>query len=208
MRVFPECAKQMEVPVGELCSRDFTITMDHWEGTGKRVEIYDFGASTYRGGACGASQSWLVDTYRGKGFTLANIQMWELGANEATARFAEVPDDVLPFYQYFRIGVSGDPTSKFSPWKIIKSRREMADWAVVKLDIDGGPEEVLVSQLLADKELDGIVIEMFFEHHTTLREMLGAWWPTNPPKGTKSIADSYRMFLELRNKGVRMHAWP
>jgi hypothetical protein len=210
MRCFPQCMAHMKgaTPDG-MCSRNFMLPLDLPPGTGNKVQVFDFGASTFGGGSCGASQPWMVENYRGRGFNITNLQLWELGPTEPSARFAEVPAHVIPIYQYFHIGVSGELDSKFNPWNNVKARKGMSDYTVVKLDIDGGPEELLMSQLLLDPTVDGsLITEMYFEHHTTMVEMLDQWWNKKPPVGLSSIADTYKIFLGMRRKGIRMHGWP
>lgn len=58
---------------------------------------------------------------------------------------------------------------------------------------------VFPSQLL------GLVDEMFYEHHVSLDGPDRAW---NTRQGPPNVVDSYRMFTELRLRGVRMHSWP
>jgi hypothetical protein len=67
------------------------------------------------------------------------------------------------------------------------------DYVVVKLDIDNlDIEDALVDQILKNPALAGLIDEMYSQRHA----------PTDYTKVT------YKLFRELRTKGIRMHAWP
>lgn len=79
------------------------------------------------------------------------------------------------------------------------------DFVMVKLDIDTPSiENVLVEQLLADKTLQALVDEFFFEHHVDLLPMHNFWG--HPLPG--SLADTYHIFSKLRRLGIHAHSWP
>lgn len=91
----------------------------------------------------------------------------------------------------------------------------------VKLDIDNNPvETALVRQLLDDPEALARVDEFFWEHHVwgsplqkTRVDLFGTknigWGQHMPTRGARdsTLRDSYRIFTELRERGVRAHAW-
>ena len=81
------------------------------------------------------------------------------------------------------------------------------DYVCVKLDIDTpGIENALVSQLLHNDTLLGLVDELFYEHHVDSWTMRPYWGKLRKLRMT--MKDSYETFSALRESGVRMHAWP
>ncbi|HEX7508879.1 MAG TPA: hypothetical protein VF550_19050 [Polyangia bacterium] len=108
--------------------------------------------------------------------------------------FASVPAALLPHYIYFNQGVDKAPEGRWNPWRILHGMGALADdYVVVKLDIDNPEiEDALVDQILKSPTLFGLIDEMYMERHA----------PTDYTKVT------YRIFTEMRSKGIRMHAWP
>ena len=62
---------------------------------------------------------------------------------------------------------------------------------------------MFIEQLLSDTSISSLVDEFYFEHHVAFLPMQ-TWWG-NKVNGT--LADSYDIFLRLRQLGVRAHAW-
>jgi hypothetical protein len=101
--------------------------------------------------------------------------------------------------------VSSAPGSPANPFTLLQQIATAEDFVLVKLDIDTPSiESVLVEQLRTDKTLLSLVDEFYFEHHVDLPPMRNFWG--SPIPGT--LADSYRIFSELRHLGVHAHSWP
>ena len=82
-----------------------------------------------------------------------------------------------------------------NPLRVIKALCAPEDFVVLKLDIDNVDlEQALLSQLLADPELQGLIDEMYYE-----------WNPTEA--GWSSMSQAYKMFHALRSAGMRAHGW-
>lgn len=73
-------------------------------------------------------------------------------------------------------------------------------------DIDNSAVEMsILTAFLQDHEAFGLVDEFYFEHHVDFRLMRQYWKKTIDPD--VSLSDSYQLFLKLRQKGWRAHAW-
>ena len=101
------------------------------------------------------------------------------------------------------------------------------DYVVVKLDVDNSEVELaLVHQLLnmSTRGRSPLVDEIFWEHHVwgspmACPEMWGSKAPSGwaymdyPSREAKmkspdaSLKGSYRLFRQLREKGIRAHSW-
>jgi len=106
----------------------------------------------------------------------------------------KVEFDWLVSFELEKLDPDKTPNGRWNPWRFLRGMGALPDdYVVIKLDIDNLEiEDALVDQLLKSPELSGLVDEMYFERHA----------PTDYTKVT------YRVFRELRAKGIRMHAWP
>lgn len=175
---------------------------------GKQLYMFDLGASLYTEGAGGASQKVFVDSFTELGVPLSNIHYfaWEVTPSDPTEVWKQVPAELKPKYHWLNIPSDPTPGSGDNPWSYIKALCKQADYVVVKLDIDNSPvETAFMQQLLADADLQGLIDEMFFEHHVNVEHMNPSW---NTYAETAKLKDSYAWFVQLRNAGVRMHGWP
>ncbi len=172
--------------------------------------LIDIGASLYGGwnsytpAVCAA---WFVDRFKRHNLSFDWIVSFEIEKHDPDDIFKDVPDDVLPHYIYFNQGVVAEEGGRWNPWRILKQMSlSDQDYIAVKLDIDVPEiENPLMEQLMNDDALRRRVDEVFFEHHVNVRSMLRFWRTENL---SITMKDSYRMFLDLRRKGVRMHSWP
>lgn len=73
-------------------------------------------------------------------------------------------------------------------------------------DIDNyGVEHGILNYLMADPQAFALVDEFFFEEHVKFNEMLVHWGGT--VGADTSLASSYKLFHELRKRGLRAHSW-
>jgi hypothetical protein len=178
-------------------------------GTRQNVLI-DLGASLYGGwhsNPATASTAWFVDRFKRHHIAFDWIVSFEIEKHDPDQIYKDVPDDVLSHYLYYNEGVVAEPGARWSPLRILKGMRvSNQDYIAVKLDIDAPAlEDSLMAQLMRDGALCQLVDEVFFEHHVNVKAMLPSWHTEKLPITMK---DSYRLFLALRNKGIRMHSWP
>ena len=190
-----------------------------WERKGNRQAesprarqniVMDLGASVYDGwhGVTGAVGAWwIVDRSKRHDVAYDWIVSFEYEKVDPNVVYAGVPDELLPHYIYFNQGVEKTAGAKWNPWRILQGMgTSQNDYVVVKLDIDNSEiESELVDQIRNTPALQGLIDEMFFEHHVNTKPMWPWWGTANSPILLK---DTYRIFTELRTKGIRMHSWP
>lgn len=176
----------------------------------RQTMLVDMGASLYGRwhkdpNAVGAL--WFVDRYQRHRVSFDRIVSYEIEKHDPDAIYRNVPDDLLPRYVYYNQGVEATPHGKWNPWRILRGMGVTPhDYVAIKLDIDVPDiEGPLMQQLVDDASLQGLVDEMFFEHHVNVQAMWKYWGSQNFPQ---TLKDSYRLFRYLRSQGIRMHSWP
>ncbi len=172
-----------------------------------QIHIVDVGASSWSSGSGSTSQNWLVRNYVGvnaSGYCLLSFHGFEADERYTFSSFAkELPADLIPVYSHFLIKASPVKGNALNPWSVVKELS--GGKCAVKLDIDTpSVESPLIKQLLHDKELQDRIFEFFFEHHTGIWEMNRYWGYENQGM----LSDTYKIFLQLRQLGIRAHAWP
>jgi hypothetical protein len=167
--------------------------------------LYDIGASLYKSGFGGASQEWFVTEFAARGLSFDAIYAWEAIHHSPTDIFKDIPRDMLHKVRYYNVPVEDAPEGLHNPVRILKLSARPEDYVVLKLDIDTPKLELaLMKQLLADEDALKLVDEVFFEQHTAGNPMTAHGWGNNV---LGDISDSYRLFAELRARGVRAHSW-
>lgn len=179
--------------------------------------LFDIGSGLYstadtngHGAREGSSQAWFVETYKERGIVFDRILAWEANEMKPSLQWSSIPDDVKRITSWYNIPVQAEKGHSDNPWTFVKHLAKVHDYVVVKLDIDTPSVEIaLVQQLLSDPELLELVDEFFFEHHTHGNPMQHMGWGdlTQSSAGLSSITDSYKLFSELRRRGVRAHSW-
>ena len=202
-----------------LASRDdfLSPSLEHYVVRGDLIKrtpqniFVDLGASTWNAGLGGPSQSWFYSIYKSHGLEFDRFLLWEAQPTPIEKIFSELPKDLWHKYQYFNWPASSNRSDPSSPLNIIKTIAHAEDFVVLKLDIDTPEVEMeIIRRLVDDPELLELVDEFFFEHHFWLPEMNLVWYGKpypSPAPTADTLADSYKLFLALREKGVRAHAW-
>lgn len=171
--------------------------------------LMDIGASLYGqwfGDPASVSTLWFVDRFKRHNLSFDWIVSFEIEKHRPDDIYKDVPADILPHYIYFNKGVEKTPGGKWNPWRILQGMSVAPDdYIAVKLDIDVPDiENALMDQLVKEPKIRLLVDEMFFEHHVNVRAMWGYWGADM----TDTMPDTYRLFGDLRSKGMRMHSWP
>jgi hypothetical protein len=90
--------------------------------------------------------------------------------------------------------------------RILKSIAQPADFVAFKLDIDNyAAESSILSSLVNDPAAAGLVDEFFLEYHVNFTPMVQYWG--NTIDAGKNLADAFKLFHGLRQKGWRAHSW-
>ena len=162
-----------------------------------RFFYFDFGASVFDGGEGGSSQQWVVQRYAG----VVWDGIWAWGAKEHTPAdvWRRIPTRLHPVYHWYNIlALYSDPVV------FINAVADVSDYVVLKIDIDNSAvETAMVRRLLQSPDTLARVDELYFEHHVDV-EPMWPYWGRVP--GTE-LADTYRLFAELRHRGVVAHSW-
>ena len=70
---------------------------------------------------------------------------------------------------------------------------------------NSGVESKILNAFLDDPVAFALVDEFYYEHHVNFGLMTRYWGASFDPKD--SLSGSYKLFLKLRQKGWRAHAW-
>jgi hypothetical protein len=175
-----------------------------------KLILMDLGASTYNGwgddeAAVGAK--WFVERFKSNTqVPFDRIFSFEFVKHSPEEIFRDLPKYLWSRYMYFNVAVSADPTQASHSWNILLSIAKPSDYVIVKLDIDARDiERALVQQLLDNNSYSSIVDEFFFEHHVNAVAM-HRYWGLQHDETT--MRHSYKLFHELRERGIRAHCWP
>jgi len=167
--------------------------------------LFDAGASHWSRGAGGPSLSYFTSVWKRYGFDWSHIEGWEGGTTVAKFE-ATVPQEWRSRTHFHKDWISTSPDKQPFVPDVIRSTASKEDYVVFKLDIDSkAVETAIVDYLLTHTEALEYIDEFVWEHHVDNYIMAPNW--KNTQDMTKSIADSYKYFLNLRKLGVRAHSW-
>ena len=174
--------------------------------------LFDLGASLYTSGFGGASQSWFVDTYSNRGIIFDRILAWEAILHDPKVIFNEFPEYALGVISYFNIPATTDRKSIQNPLNMLKHLCKESDFVVFKIDIDHNAVEMeFIHQILENDGISSLIDELYFEHHVSASPMMAHGWAAEGTFENNSrfynITESYQLFTDLRNKGIRAHSW-
>ena len=156
-----------------------------------------------------ASQSWFVGTYKHRGIEFDRIFAWEATPYNDLDIFASMPSEVFDSMSYFNIPADPKIGSKFNPLRTLRDVCKPSDFVVLKIDIDhASVEEKLLRQITEDSYLASLIDELYFEHHVTMSPLMHTWQDfTGDVSKSANISHSYKLFVALRNAGIRAHSW-
>lgn len=188
-----------------IISWNLSKKLTAWNVYTPKAYYFDLGASDWDSGAGGASQSWIVSTYEKRGVEWDGIFCWEAVPMNASQVWEKIPPHLKPIYHWYNIPVSPVENHGDDVLTYIQKLVRREDFVLVKIDIDNSMvESQIISRLLRSEQLLGLVDELFFEHHVNVAPMHG-YWGTQQEKET--LMDTYRIFSELRHKGILAHSW-
>jgi len=188
---------------------DYSVQAQLRDAAGGEAFYFDAGASSYNAGAGGASQAWIVDSYRDRGVNFSDVLAWEYTLMNPVEVLQQVPASVKPHYHWYNVPVTAEPSHPDNPLTNMLALCRELDLVVFKLDIDTpGVEEALVYSLLnrtsaETNQVLRLIDDMYFEHHVNVREMHPYWGA----EMHATLSASYELFSALRHHGVRAHSW-
>ena len=146
---------------------------------------------------------WFYEDFNNKSILLDRIVAFEYTPLVPRTAWEQLPLDVLPIYTLINVGV--EENGRFNPWSILQAITKPNDYVLVKLDIDEDALEYsLVQQIIQSQKLQSLIDELFFEMHVTVPAMHKYWGTYR----SKTLADTYELFTQIRKLGIRMHSWP
>ena len=182
------------------------------QGKKGRAFLFDLGASLYSEGIGGSSQDWFINAYAKLGVQFDRILAWEATPATDEQVFKRMPHDVYDRLSYYNVPVNASRYSRDNPLRVLADVTTPDDFVVIKIDIDyPAIENRLVEQILADSDVSSRIDELFYEDHVQLHPFMhgsGPWLRfNNGPMPTRTLSQSYDLFLKLRQLGIRAHSW-
>ncbi|GMH46935.1 hypothetical protein TrLO_g2545 [Triparma laevis f. longispina] len=167
---------------------------------------FDAGASTWDGGQGGNSLGYFTTVWKRHNIDFKYIEAWE-GTTPVPKFYKSVPNhfkDVVEYHQELIDSTIGQGGT-FVP-EVIKKKCKPEDYVLFKLDIDSGPvEQGNIDFILSSPEHLELIDEIVWEHHVS-NYIMNAHWQGGIDE-SRSIKDSYEMFLKMRKAGIRAHSW-
>ena len=175
---------------------------------GAQKILFDFGASLFNGqdhptlATPRIGARWFYEYFRSLSLQFDRIIAFEYAQYAPKTYWSQIPDDLLGKLVFINVGV--EEKGKFNPWHILESLVRKQDYVIVKLDVDTSPLETnLMQQVINNSSISSLIDEMFFEMHVTVNEMKASWGGQ-----PGQLKDTYILFTQLRQMGIRMHSWP
>jgi hypothetical protein len=171
-----------------------------------KAYYFDAGASSWSEGTGGPSLDYFTRVFLRHEVDFDHIQAYE-GTVSPDAFYASVPDHYKNRTHYYQEYILSAPSNNgtFLP-TVISNMTEKDDYVFFKLDIDSGKiERGTVDFLLSSSDDRKHVTEFVWEHHVAGNYILAHAWNTTVEATT--IYESYKLFLQLRQQGIRAHSY-
>jgi hypothetical protein len=174
----------------------------------RKAFFFDMGASVWKSGDGGPSQSWFHSVYKQRGVRFDGIYAWEVQHHDPKEVFKQIPGEVRAAYHWFNIPADPTPGAADNPFSILLQVAQRDDLVVCKIDIDNSPVELqFINQILTNRNISSLIDELFFEHHYNMHPMVDFGWSTSGSASGMTMVDSANIFIGLRNLGIRAHVW-
>ena len=137
------------------------------------------------------------------------MHAWEATPHAGDEALRDMPLSLAAAVHYYNFAASADAGAVSNPLAVLKQTARADDYVVFKLDIDGSAaakavETALVHALLADDDALALIDDFYYELHYNSSDM-AKWWGRDLEL---DLDGARRVFLALRNKGVRAQFWP
>ncbi|CAB9511728.1 expressed unknown protein [Seminavis robusta] len=171
-----------------------------------RTVFVDMGASLSFHGGRKIPVLDLIQNYRKFGFHFDHVYGYEYRKHDPEQVFNDVPEYLDASYHWINVGVTSDTHSRRNPFKLLVENYKPDDFIIVKLDVDTPElERELAQQLLDNPQLSKLIDQFYFEHHVNQAELKPHW---GRQRGmNESVADSLKLFHDMRQKGIPSHFW-
>ena len=154
---------------------------------------------------------YILRSYESNGISFDRMLLWEAKQVGGDIIMESVPKRWYHAYQFFNVLVSTDVDAEDHPLNLLKTVHDTASFLAIKIDIDHAEIENKVLNTFIERgnefsAVDAGQVELMFEQHVAFEPMLRYWKDSGRQSG-KTLADSYRIFLEMRRMGIRSHGW-
>jgi hypothetical protein len=175
-----------------------------------RVLYFDIGSSSWNsttGG--GPAVKYFTPVWERQSIEFDEVYAFD--ADTPIAKFyQEYPDHMHAKVHYQQCTVSGsqEEGSDLHPFvpNLIHRVARPDDYVLLKLDIDmPDVERAIIDFILQDPE--SRITELVWEHHISGNYLMEEHWGQLETLDKASLYDSYKYFLQLRQKGIRAHSW-
>jgi hypothetical protein len=170
---------------------------------------FDAGASSWSEGDGGPSISYFVTIWQRQGIHFDRIQAYEVQTTPKDF-YATVPDEFQNMTIFRQCAVASsveteDVHHPFLPHEIQTLVTNPDDYVVLKLDIDSAlVEDGSIRYLLQHPQI--IVDEVAWEHHVEGNPIMRDIWKKSD-MANLTLRESYDLFLQMRQRGIRAHSW-
>ncbi|GFR51471.1 hypothetical protein Agub_g13880 [Astrephomene gubernaculifera] len=186
---------------------------DHKGPMGRSRYYLDAGAGI--GYKKNPDQHWTIESYAARGNQLDRAVFWEASPATGDVVLADVPPHLFPAFTFYNIPVPRDLSDQRNILNVVTRLAKPWDFVSVKLDIDAPEvEDEWAQAILGDgptgqqrSKYAELIDELFWEHHFDLKPLRDCCWG-DKVDSTRQLADSMRLFQQLRQLGIRAHYWP
>ena len=163
------------------------------------------------GSAVGPSLPLFLELYERNCIRFDAAFAWEATKFDTALWWRDVPADVRPRLTFYNEPVS---VGSFAEHLLTHARPD--DFVALKVDIDGGPEVEIVSEIARRPELAARIDELFFEYHFDFDSIDFGWHIRRPGARRRfrmdtvsnaTVDDALGLMRRLREAGVRSHFW-
>jgi hypothetical protein len=173
-----------------------------------KMLYFDAGASSWDEGDGGPSLKYFTKIWARQGIDFDAVRAYEMNTT-AEVFSATVPEEFRERTVFQQCAVSSSPEEAssdhpFLPLEISRIAQD-DDYVLFKLDID--------SPLIEDGSIryilkhDTKVDEIAWEHHVSGNPIMKRIWKRGGVVADMTLRESYELFLQMRQKGIRAHSW-
>lgn len=154
---------------------------------------------------------WMYDRYQARGQPFDKFIAIHGKMPDAKKSHEDVPAELIGRYQVLGMPLFPQGSEYQGVQNLIQRTVKEEDFFVLKLH-DNSREfsDRFIKDLISDERgLAKLVDEFYFEHKVKFNPMAGPWGlDSKLASEVGDLAASYKLFKDLRDKGIRAHSWP